>query len=114
MDIDGKIVNVLGTIYTVRVEDSTKNPKLKNANGLCESYSKRIVVDPIEEDEECYENLDSFRKRVMRHELIHAFFAESGLRSQSSYAENEELVDWIAIQLPKIAKACEVLGVLED
>ena len=114
MNIDGKIVNVLGTIYTVRVEDSTKNPKMKNANGLCEMYSKELVVDPIEDQNGCYENLEGFKRRVVRHELIHAFFAESGLRSNSDYAENEELVDWIAIQLPKIAKACEVLGVLEE
>lgn len=113
MDINGKTVNILGTEYTIRVEDSADNPKLKDANGLCEMYSKSIVLDPIEEDEDTYENLEEYRRRVLRHELVHAFFAESGLRTSSPYAENEELVDWIAIQLPKIAKVCKELGVLE-
>lgn len=39
------------------------------------------------------------------------FFAESGLRSNSDFAENEELVDWIAIQFPKIAKVFSDLNI---
>lgn len=114
MDLNGKIVDVLGTNYTIRVEDESQNPKILDANGICEMYSKHIVLNPIKENENYYENLESYRKKVVRHELVHAFFAESGLRTNSEYAENEELVDWIAIQLPKIAKACNTLGVLED
>jgi hypothetical protein len=114
MDVNGKVINILGTDYKIRVEDSAQNCKLKNANGLCEIYSKEIVIDPIEEDPDCYENLEAYRRRVVRHELVHAFFAESGLRTESKYAENEELVDWIAIQLPKIVRACESLGVMEE
>ena len=39
--------------------------------------------------------------------MIHAFLAESGLSANAlsnytSWAENEEMVDWIAIQFPKI------------
>lgn len=41
----------------------------------------------------------------MRHELIHAFLGESGLRSDSEWAENEEMVDYFAIQFEKIAIA---------
>ena len=36
-------------------------------------------------------------KKVIRHELVHAFLFESGL-SVNSWADNEEIVDWIAIQ----------------
>ena len=41
----------------------------------------------------------------MRHEIIHAFLCESGLAENSDWATNEELVDWIAIQAPKLIKA---------
>lgn len=58
------------------------------------------------------ENIEEFKKKVLRHEIIHAFFGESGLRSCSEYAEDEELVDWIAIQFPKILKAFEQVGAL--
>ncbi len=37
--------------------------------------------------------------KFLRHEVIHAFFSESGL---DDYSSNEELVNWIAIQFPKM------------
>ena len=50
---------------------------------------------------------NGLKKKTLRHELIHAFLAESGLSANAlsnytSWAENEEMVDWIAIQFPKI------------
>lgn len=46
------------------------------------------------------------RKEVLRHEIVHAFLAESGLQADTSkaraWAMNEEMVDWIARQGPKI------------
>ena len=56
------------------------------------------------DDPMTFNNIAEFEKKVLRHEIIHAFFGESGLRSQSEYAQNEELIDWIAIQIPKIVE----------
>lgn len=36
---------------------------------------------------------------VLRHEIIHAMFYESGLME---YCDNEELVNYIAMQTPKL------------
>lgn len=36
---------------------------------------------------------------VLRHEIIHAYFFESGLLD---YGTNEQLVDWIVLQFPKM------------
>lgn len=109
-------VNILGTEYTIIEETEDENPKLKDANGICEVYEKVISVMP--EDAyttmpKAYNNIRALYNKVLRHEIIHAFFAESGLRNESDYAENEELVDWIAIQFPKIAKAFKELGIEE-
>ena len=60
----------------------------------------------------CVENVEDFEKKVLRHEIFHAFFGESGLRSSSEYAEIEELIDWLAIQSPKIFKVFQELGIL--
>ena len=104
-------VSILGTEYEIIEQTEEQNHKLRNNNGLCEIYSHRIILNAdIQEDELTYENFQEFKKRVLRHEIIHAFFAESGLRGNSEYAENEELVDWIAIQLPKINKVLEQIG----
>ena len=104
------IVNILGTDYEIITQTEEENPKLKEAYGLCEIYSKKIVLSDIKEDVMNVDNIESFKSKVVRHEVIHAFFAESGLRSNSDYAQNEELVDWIAIQFPKMLK---VMGELE-
>ena len=49
---------------------------------------------------------------------MHAFLNESGLIDNAfydgSWATNEEMVDWIALQMPKIVKACEEVGALWD
>jgi hypothetical protein len=48
-------------------------------------------------------------RRVVRHEIVHAFLMESGLDESSNpadaWATNEEMVDWFARQGPKIYKA---------
>lgn len=103
-----KRINILGTDYKIMEQSESENPKLRECLGICELYSKKIIVSDMAEEKEdvmCVENLDELRKKVLRHEIVHAFFGESGLRSSSEYAENEELVDWIAIQAPKLYKA---------
>ena len=108
-------VNILGTDYQILRQNRKENPKLENANGLCEQYSKKIVLDDFEEAKEhvlCVERLEDFEKKVLRHEIIHAYLGESGLRNNSPWAGDEEMVDWFAIQAPKIFKTFSELGVL--
>ena len=108
------VINILGTEYEILVQKEADNPKLEEANGLCEMYAKKIVIRDIELDKFCFDNLDAFKKKVLRHEILHAFFAESGLRNNCEYAQDEELVDWIAIQFYKIAKAFKDAGCDEE
>ena len=49
---------------------------------------------------------------MLRHEIVHAFLYESGLDVSSEWARNEEIVDWIALQTPKLQKAFEEAGCL--
>ena len=95
-------VNILGTPYSISFRDSLKG----DADGTCETYSKEIVIKNIKEDELSFNNLDEYRKTVIRHEIVHAFLHESGLAVSCEWgAYNEALVDWIALQFPKLAKA---------
>ena len=107
--------NILGTEYTV--EFRKKDPKLEDADGYCDTSTKLIVVDDFEPDKKSKENLEGYKKKVMRHEIIHAFMHESGLDVNSccfegGWAINEEMVDWFAIQSPKIFKVFEDVGCL--
>ena len=113
--MEKKTVNILGREYKVVIQSESENPKLKENSGLCEQYSKKIIIsdfDGAEEDVMLVENFEDFKKKVLRHECFHAFFGEAGLRSNSEYAENEELIDWLAIQSPKIFKAFQELDIL--
>ena len=52
--------------------------------------------------------------RVLRHEIIHSYLEESGLAASSNmssaWAHNEEMVDWLAIQSPKIFVTFQEVG----
>lgn len=96
-------VNVLGTEYEIVKGVTPKQDKMMAENdGYFDFSVKKIFVADFSShgwnDKKIYEN------KVIRHELVHAFLYESGLSVNSDWAENEELVDWIAIQIPKMSK----------
>lgn len=104
-------VNVLGAQYTVT--QSHNDPRLENIDGFCDETTKEIVVETYEGDDGkpgVKGQLDIQRKKNVRHEIVHAFLFECGLAENSDWAQNEELVDWIAIQGPKIWKAWKEAG----
>lgn len=116
-DFDKKVVvvDILGTEYSIHKQSAKENSKLEDNNGICEQYSKEIILNTLEEEKQdvmCVENVEEFEKKVLRHEIIHAYLGESGLRSSSEWAENEEMVDWFAIQLPKMFKTFKELDVI--
>lgn len=100
-------VTILGTPYSIISQTDKENAKLQDANGLCEIYAKEIVLCDFEESKMTVKNVEELRKKVLRHEIIHAFMHESGLGENSDYARDEELVDWIAFQFSKMLKAFE-------
>lgn len=108
-------INVLGTEYTVEVlsPDAEHYLKENKCDGYCDSSSHRIVVSTCPESD--LDDLESYIKCVKRHEIIHAFMNESGLQSSwehHQYGQEETVVDWIAIQFPKLLKAFEAADAL--
>lgn len=104
-------VNILGTEYKILKQKRSENPKLKDNDGLCETYSKEIIIVDLEPDVMNFDNIEEYLKKVERHEIIHAFLFESGLDVNSEWARNEELVDWIAMQSHKMASAFKKLDI---
>lgn len=109
-----KIVNILGTEWVIKEQSENENELLKDCDGYCDWTSKEIIVE-----REDYGNLKDMQKyinKVLRHEIIHAFLFESGLAECSNYADawskNEEMVDFFAIQLPKITETCQSINCL--
>lgn len=98
-------LNILGQEYELIMLSEEEFPKLKsmNASGLAELYSKQLIInkDDTIPNESTYENLDAYIDKVIKHEIIHAYFHEAGLMD---YCKDELLVDWLALQIPKIIK----------
>ena len=104
-------VNILGSEWNVKFWNKKEYPNLTNIDGYTDLSIREIVVDDMEASQGqigTKADLESYQKQVVRHEIIHAFLLESGLDSNSnsadSWAVNEEMVDWFAIQSPKIFK----------
>ena len=91
-------INVLGTEYKVYASNPKTDKELEENDGFCD-YSKRIIV--IDETSKASEER---KQHVLTHEIVHAFLNESGLRGQghAEWAYDEEIVDWIAAQIPKM------------
>ena len=116
-------VNVLGTEYTVTTKKYDEDEAFERLKivGYCDGLTKQIVLCDMNTckgwEHEPPETIEASRKETLRHEIVHAFFNESGLASSSSevegpWAKNEEMVDWIAIQGPKIYSAWKEAGAL--
>jgi hypothetical protein len=116
-----KKIKILGTTYKVYLNvPYSKDPNLNGAYGYTDFHGKKIVVADVRtipewEDAEAESIADNFASTV-RHEVIHAYLMESGLNGSSSpvncWARNEEMVDWFAIQMPKLVGTLCELGVL--
>lgn len=116
-------VNVLGTEYEIVYKDYKDDSTFANrgCDGYCAEYSKKIVIGNIrtfpEHEEDTEEESKALENEILRHELIHAFLNESGLsysslQYSSGWAKNEEMVDFFAIQFPKIAKVFKELKII--
>ena len=104
-------VDILGSEWSVKFGNGKEYPNLAEMDGYTDLSTREIVVDDMEASQGqigAKADLESYQKQVVRHEIIHAFLLESGLDSNSnsadSWAVNEEMVDWFAIQTPKIFK----------
>lgn len=111
-----KVIDILGTDIQILFRKEANDSKLRNCAGYFDSSKSLIVVKVPEPDENSLGDLSRYQREVLRHEIIHAFLYESGLdgsaRPVESWAANEEMVDWIAIQSPKIFKAFRELGLV--
>jgi len=107
-------VNILGTLYTIKIDvDPEVDKELDGNFGYCDMLKKEIVIADLTKcgnwKNEPQKSMITQNKVTMRHEIIHAYLAESGLRGSSNdvkaWALNKEMVDLIALQFPKILKS---------
>lgn len=103
-------VNILGTEYVIE----EKELKDADCDGYCDYTNHTIVIRS-----DNFNNVGDFKNlqnKQLRHEIIHAFFSESGLQSNfehlQQFGHEETTVDWFAIQSPKIFKVFQKLDIM--
>lgn len=108
--MENRSINILGTKYQIEIREL----KNEGIDGFYD-YTNRLIV--VREDN--YNKVGNFeilQKKQLRHEILHAFMAESGLQSNWQHIEefghDETTVDWFAIQSPKIFKVFQELDIL--
>lgn len=99
------MVSILGTGYEIIVDDETQMQD-KDNYAECDRYTKviRINKDAFV-GENLTKNIQGVVEKTVRHELFHAIFHEAGL---DGYAEDELLVDALAILYPKIENIMKI------
>lgn len=108
MSDDVKTVDILGSKWTIKYVDD--DPAFEQAEGFTNDAAREITIEnvKISDDPLLYDIQSQYinQKRVLRHELIHAYLYESGLGDSSNscdaWAVNEEMVDWFARNIPKM------------
>lgn len=107
-------INILGNEWSITFENPQTNKFLKENDGYADASSKSIVIANERENSD-FDDFKSYQKKVMRHEIIHAFMYESGIGCNyvhPRYGHDETMVDWLAIQFSKIKEAFEKVGCL--
>ena len=116
-------VSILGTDYEIikkRYDEDTAFARL-GINGYCDARLHEIVICDMATYEgwehETEPFIESTEKATLRHEIVHAFFNESGLQESANtydggWSQNEEMVDWFALQGPKIFEAWKAVNAL--
>jgi hypothetical protein len=107
-------MKILGIDYMLKDNCKISDYKaLEEREAYTDFTTKEIIVSEFGEDYNSVKNIKNHINKVKRHEIIHAMLYESGLDCNSDWATNEEIVDWVAIQYPKLKSIYEKLNIEE-
>ena len=106
-------VNILGTEYVVEIllqRDETMSAI--DVDGYTDYSVKKIRVLDVTKNTDSgqQEDTERYQKLILRHELIHVFLYESGIDFRMQF-HNEEMVDWLAMQFPKIVEVFDKMEI---
>jgi len=116
-----KKIKIMGKKWKVifMTEKEDKEGVLYKADGICDDSIRTIYLRDYyhrkREPTDC-DDSDHIMRRNIRHEILHAYLDECGLKEDSAsanaWARNEEMVDWIANLLPRVNKTLKKMKVI--
>ena len=106
-------INILGKDYTIMEQNEFDDARLARTNGYCDWSEQKIVIDEnLSKRDNAMRigNVEMCREKIIRHEIMHAFFMASGL---TQYSQDETLVEWFATQAYEIFQAMSDAGAIK-
>ena len=103
-------VGILGSEWRICFLHQEDDKYLKNADGYTDKTVRKIVVTAFQTEDSELGDWDSYMKKNLRHEILHAYLYESGLGenfTHPDYGHDELMIDFVAIQFPKILTTFE-------
>ena len=117
MEQDHATVHILGAEWTILSRTEQEDENLECGDGYTDWTTRKIVIRAFNRQKGELEDTMKYRRKVLRHEIIHAFLLEAGLAQETQpcdhWATNEEMVDWFAFNGPKIYAAWKEADALE-
>ena len=93
-------VQILGSEWNVEICPRDADEKLSDMDGYTDWTRKLIVVCDVKPDRDSVGDMDAYKRKVLRHEIVHAFLFACGLGENAcavdAWATNEEMIDWFA------------------
>ena len=96
-----KQATICGVKYSIEYLTETQDSALIDNLGYCDRLQHRIVIDKELDKEQ--------QEFTLRHELVHAFLFECGI---GKWSNDEKLVTFLELQLPKLVELCVGMDVL--
>lgn len=108
---DGRAeIDVLGSKWQIIEEDELR---VANADGFTDNSVREIHLQSVFSDEKSsVADMEEYKMRVLRHEILHAFIFECGLDIENSWARNEEMIEFFALQSYKIANIFSAANII--
>lgn len=108
-------VNILGHKWKIKYKELCEDINLDGNDGYCDESTKKIVICKLQKEKYSCEDLENIMRKVLRHEIIHAYMYECGLCEciPRQSGQSELYIDWFARKYPDIHKTFKELGVLE-
>lgn len=90
------------------------DPGMETSHGWCDPRVREIVVITHDPDMALPKE---YLKQTLRHELLHAFFFTlghdfNGLTFDGSWSTNEEMIQFMAVNIPRLVKIYREVGCL--
>lgn len=107
-------IRILGTPWRVCVAPMEADKRLDDCDGFTDKTSKLMMIADRRSSSD-FDDPVIYLRKVIRHEIIHAFLLESGLDEcvmHQELGQEEQMVDWFAYQYPKIKDAIDTVDMM--